>query len=39
MGAGSVLEEFADRAGLSSSAIGMYERGQRVPHIKTIYFC
>ncbi|POR29374.1 transcriptional regulator [Paenibacillus polymyxa] len=31
------IKELADRVGLSSSAIGMYERGMRTPDLETIF--
>lgn len=31
------IQQLADQVGLSSSAIGMYERGMRTPDLETIY--
>ncbi|ALP39393.1 hypothetical protein ASL14_26315 (plasmid) [Paenibacillus sp. IHB B 3084] len=31
------IQQLADKVGLSSSAIGMYERGQRTPDLRTIH--
>ncbi|WP_148554210.1 helix-turn-helix domain-containing protein [Paenibacillus polymyxa] len=34
---GMTIKELADELGLSSSTVGMYERGERSPNVKTLY--